>query len=79
MKLRYYAPRGIDEQTPHDQDEVYIIIAGQGRFQNGDEHHPFQPGDVIFVPAGQEHRFFDFSDDFATWVIFYGAEGDEAA
>ena len=79
MKLRYYAPKKVDKQTPHDQDEVYIIISGQGWFQNGDESHSFSPGDVIFAPTGQEHRFFDFSDDFATWVIFYGPAGGEEA
>ena len=77
MKIRYYAPKSVDNQTPHEQDELYVIISGQGRFQNGDKYHAFQPGDVIFVPAEQEHRFIDFSEDFATWVIFYGPEGGE--
>jgi hypothetical protein len=26
-----------------------------------------------------EHRFEEFSDDLAVWVIFYGPEGGEAA
>jgi len=34
-------------------------------------------GDVIFAPAGIEHRFENFSDDFVTWVIFYGPVGGE--
>ncbi len=36
------------------------------------------PGELPFVPAGIEHRFLDFSDDFITWVLFYGPEGGEA-
>jgi hypothetical protein len=32
---------------------------------------------MLFVPAGIEHRFYDFSDDFCTWVMFYGPEGGE--
>lgn len=43
---------------------------------NGQERHYF--GDVLFVPAGVEHRFEDFSDDLAGWVVFYGPEGGEA-
>jgi hypothetical protein len=34
-------------------------------------------GDVLFVPAGQPHHLDDFSDDFATWVVFYGPAGGE--
>jgi mannose-6-phosphate isomerase-like protein (cupin superfamily) len=82
MSLRYYAPRGRDEQTPHDQDEIYVVVAGRGTFALGRdegvlERRPFGPGDAIFAPAGWLHRFEDFSDDFATWVIFWGVEGGE--
>ena len=77
MEVRYYAPKGTDDQTPHQQDEVYVVASGTGRFQNGTELHPFQAGDVLFVPAGREHRFLDFGADFATWVIFYGPAGGE--
>jgi mannose-6-phosphate isomerase-like protein (cupin superfamily) len=41
--------------------------------------HAFGPGDVLFVPAGVEHHFENFTDDLATWVIFYGPEGGETA
>jgi mannose-6-phosphate isomerase-like protein (cupin superfamily) len=54
-----------------------VVISGTGFFTNGDERHPFKPGDLMFVPAGVVHRFEDFSDDFATWVIFFGPEGGE--
>jgi hypothetical protein len=33
---------------------------------------------VFFTPAGWVHRFEDFSDDFATWVVFWGPKGGEA-
>jgi quercetin dioxygenase-like cupin family protein len=36
---------------------------------------PFKEKDVLFVPAGVEHRFDNFTDDFMTWVIFYGQKG----
>jgi mannose-6-phosphate isomerase-like protein (cupin superfamily) len=78
MVVEYYAPRGIDRQEPHTRDELYVVVAGSGTFLNGTTHHPFGPGDIIFVPAGVVHRFEEFSDDFATWVIFYGPQGGEA-
>lgn len=79
MTLRYYAPTGRDPQTPHEQDEIYIVIAGTGSFVNGDDRVPFGPGDALFAAAGEVHRFEDFSEDFATWVVFYGAQGGETA
>jgi mannose-6-phosphate isomerase-like protein (cupin superfamily) len=77
MSVELYAPQGEDRQTPHDQDELYVIISGRGEFLNGDARHPFGPGDLLFVPAGVEHRFLSFSADFQTWVIFYGPVGGE--
>lgn len=77
-EVEVYAPRGPDPQEPHTRDELYVVVAGTGQFVNGTERHPFRPGDVLFVPAGVEHRFEDFTDDFIVWVIFYGPEGGEA-
>ena len=84
MKLRYYAPKGTDAQTPHDQDEIYIVHAGHGIVASGAseetlERRPFGTGDAIFVPANHVHRFVEFSDDFAVWVVFWGPEGGEKA
>jgi mannose-6-phosphate isomerase-like protein (cupin superfamily) len=78
LTVNLYAPRGSDPQTPHSQDEIYVIVSGTGRFRRGAEETSFGPGDVLFVPAGEEHRFLQFTDDFATWVFFYGPEGGEA-
>ncbi len=77
MKVGLYAPRGVDDQSPHQQDELYIIVSGTGTFSNGGERRPFKSQDVIFVAANVEHRFENFSDDFATWVIFWGPQGGE--
>ena len=72
IEIRYYAPRGEDRQVPHDRDEFYFVISGRGAFLRAGERVPFAPGDMIFAAAGEEHRFVDFSADFATWVLFYG-------
>lgn len=77
LKLKFYAPQGQDVQTPHEQEELYIVVSGSGTFVNDDVRHPFGPGDALFVPAGVEHRFEDFTEDFQTWVIFYGPAGGE--
>ena len=79
MRVGLYAPKGIDNQTPHEQDELYIIASGSGWFVKGDKRVAFVPQDVFFVEAGIEHRFEDFSDDFSTWVVFWGPKGGELA
>lgn len=77
LQVKLYAPRGVDPQSPHSRDEIYVIALGAGWFVNGASRHRFAPHDVLFVPAGVVHRFEAFSDDFEAWVFFYGPEGGE--
>src|SRR6185312_15032698 len=72
VEIRFYAPKGRDDQTPHDQDEVYVVASGRGQFRVADRLTPFAPGDLLYVAAHETHRFEDFSEDFAAWVFFYG-------
>ena len=68
-----YKPERVDNQTLHTRDEVYVIAAGTGEFVCQGEKTTFGQGDVLYAPAGVEHQFLNFSDDFTTWVIFIGA------
>ncbi len=77
LQVEIYAPRGHDPQQPHTRDEIYVVARGSGVFFNGETRRSFQPGDLLFAPAGSAHRFEDFTDDFAVWVMFYGPEGGE--
>jgi mannose-6-phosphate isomerase-like protein (cupin superfamily) len=77
LVAKLYAPRGTDPQTPHSRDEVYVVAQGSGVFFDGNGRRPFRPGDFLFASAGTPHRFENFSDDLAVWVLFYGPEGGE--
>ena len=77
MELEMYKPDKVDMQTPHTRDELYIIAEGSGRFVHNTKSVNVSKGDFLFVPAGDEHRFLDFTHDFCTWVVFYGPEGGE--
>ncbi|MEM9326984.1 MAG: cupin domain-containing protein [Bacteroidota bacterium] len=79
LLIEIYKPHKVDLQEPHDQDEVYIIISGSGTFVRGTQRTSFTEGDLLFAPAGQSHYFEDFTDDFRTWVIFYGPKGGESS
>ena len=78
MSLQVFAPRDEDRQRPHAQDELYIVASGTSDFIRDGERESVAAGDALFVRAGIEHRFVGMSDDFVTWVIFWGPEGGEA-
>ena len=77
LSVEIYQPDKVDHQKPHERDEVYVIIAGSGDFFSDGKYVSFKAGDFLFVSAGIEHRFENFTDDFVTWVIFYGPNGGE--
>jgi GNAT superfamily N-acetyltransferase len=39
MSLEIFAPRGIDRQSPHEQDELYIVVTGEARFNQAETGH----------------------------------------
>lgn len=61
---------GVDDQTPHTEDEIYVITAGRGTIVTDTARAEVGPGAVIYVPAGEEHRFVDITADLAVLVIF---------
>ena len=63
--------------TPHAQDEIYVCVQGRGVLFHDGRRDAFEAGDLMFVAAGVPHRFEDYSEDLAVWVIFYGASGGE--
>jgi mannose-6-phosphate isomerase-like protein (cupin superfamily) len=72
----YSIPAGsIDDQEPHGEDEIYVVTAGRGRFEAGGDRVEVAPGTVIYVPAREEHRFADVTEDLAVLVLFAPAEG----
>lgn len=77
LVVEYYKPDKVDNQQPHNRDEIYVIASGTGTYFNGTKRLKFKPGDFIFVAAGVDHRFEKFTKDFATWVFFYGPVGGE--
>jgi mannose-6-phosphate isomerase-like protein (cupin superfamily) len=79
LEVEFYKPEGTDRQTPHTRDEVYVVVSGSGYFSCGGTRRRFEPGEVLFAAAHVEHRFEEFTPDFAAWVFFYGPPGGEPA
>ena len=71
----YSLPVGAeDPQQPHTEDEVYVVVAGRGRLWTPDLAVDVGPGSVLFVPAGEEHRFTDVTEALTVLVVFGPAE-----
>jgi mannose-6-phosphate isomerase-like protein (cupin superfamily) len=70
---------GIDDQSPHTEDEIYIVTAGRAKLLSGGGQAQVRPGSVIYVPAGEVHRFTDIAEDLAVLVVFGPAEYSRAA
>ena len=77
LEVEVYRPDKTDKQQPHDKDEVYVIISGEGNFYCEGRSASFKQGDFLFVPAHAEHRFISFTEDLLTWVFFFGPGGGE--
>ena len=78
LNVKLSLPVFPNQQTPHAQDELYIIIRGRGVLFHEGEREPFETGDLLFIAAGTEHWIED-SEDLAVWVVFYGPHGDAVA
>jgi quercetin dioxygenase-like cupin family protein len=45
-------------QRPHvhdDQDKIYYVVSGSGRFSLGPDSERLETGDALVAPAGAEH------------------------
>ena len=71
ISLVFFAPEKTDYQTFHDENEYYFITRGSGELMIDGERFPTAAGNAFFVPAKVPHHFENFTDDFATWAVFF--------
>jgi mannose-6-phosphate isomerase-like protein (cupin superfamily) len=70
---------GLDDQEPHREDEIYVVQSGAATLVTDTGTTEVRPGSVIFVPAGERHRFTNVTEDLALLVFFappYGSRPD---
>jgi mannose-6-phosphate isomerase-like protein (cupin superfamily) len=63
-----------DPQSPHAEDELYVVMSGRAKVRVGDEVRPIRDGSVIFVAANVEHKFHDIEERLVLMVMFGPAE-----
>jgi len=72
----YRLPAGAeDEQRPHGEEEVYLVLEGRSRFRMGDDELEVGPGHLLTVPPRVEHGFHSITEDLLLLVFFAPAEG----
>jgi mannose-6-phosphate isomerase-like protein (cupin superfamily) len=67
----YVLPAGqTDPQSPHTEDEVYVVVKGQGTVQVDGEDRPLKPGSIVYVEQGVAHHFHSITDELTLLVVF---------
>src|SRR6185312_8527965 len=69
---------GVDTQSPHDEDEVYVVMAGRGVIHVAGDDRPVKPGSVVYVGAGVVHRFHSVAEDLHVLVFWAPPYGSRA-
>jgi len=71
----YLLPRGsVDPQSPHREDELYLVLSGRGQLRVGKATVPAGPGTLVYVPAGEVHAFHSVEEALRLLVVFSPAE-----
>lgn len=70
----YRLPRGSkDMQTPHVEDEIYLVIEGKAILTVNGEEQEAKKGSILFVAANTPHTFFNIEEDL-TVLAFFGSQ-----
>jgi mannose-6-phosphate isomerase-like protein (cupin superfamily) len=70
---------GNDDQTPHNEDEVYYAVSGRAKLRVGSQDHPVQAGTLLFVPALAVHFFHDIEEELVLVVFWAPPQGSVGA
>jgi mannose-6-phosphate isomerase-like protein (cupin superfamily) len=68
--LYVLAPGEADLQSPHREDEVYVVERGAAQIEVAGERRPVGPGSVVYVAKGVDHRFVDITEELRVVVLF---------
>ena len=61
---------GEDTQSPHDEDEIYVVLTGRATIDIGGVDSPVARGDTVFVARHVAHRFHTIEEDLRLLVVF---------
>lgn len=63
-----------DLQSPHDEDEVYVVVKGKAQVRVDGRDTSVGPGSILYVHATAEHSFFEIEEEL-TLLVFFASGG----
>ena len=63
-----------DTQEPHETDEVYFIIKGDGFLKIKNKDYPVEPNKIYFVAKNIEHFFYGNKKELVVLYFFGGPD-----
>lgn len=63
-----------DTQTPHDSDEVYYVVRGDGFLKIRDKDYDVSEGMAYFVQKDVPHKFFGNKQELVVIYFFSGPD-----
>jgi mannose-6-phosphate isomerase-like protein (cupin superfamily) len=61
---------GVDDQTPHGEEEIYVVMSGRAKLVTDSGTAHVGPGSVVQIEAGEAHRFEEIEKDLTLLVVF---------
>ena len=72
--ILFLKPGEEDTQEPHQSDEIYYIIRGDGYLKINNKDYPVSEGKVFFVAKNITHHFFGNTKDLVVLYFFGGPD-----
>ena len=70
----FLRPGEKDTQDPHQNDEVYFILSGNGFLKIRDKDYDVSKNKLFFVAKNVEHHFHDNTEDLQVLYFFGGSD-----
>jgi mannose-6-phosphate isomerase-like protein (cupin superfamily) len=71
-------PAAPDDQSPHEEDEVYVVLGGRCQMTVASETRQLGPGSIVLVEKGVSHRFHDIEEELSVLVLFAPPQGTKS-
>lgn len=77
MRLFEIAPGGHTPKHAHDWEHEVFVHSGKGECWHDGQWHPLKPGDVMFMPALEEHQLRNAGDVVFVFVCLVPSKAPE--